>query len=135
MLDEDKDPEGTKEFWQEWLKAMDTYAGTRIDILVPEKFVHMIYGREEADRMEANYEDWIIAQFEGLLFVDAIPELSQLYGDNACLRYEKYKLNKDKPKREGTKNGKEEQDDYNLPSNLSPEQAEYFKALKKRKQK
>lgn len=135
VLDDDKDPEGSKAFWQCWLNAMEVYAGTTLDILIPEKFVHMIYGREEADRMEADYEDWVTAQFEGLAFVEAIPELSQFYGDNACLRYEKYKLNRDKPKREQAGKGKDEGDDYNLPSNLSAEQAEYFKALKQRKSK
>lgn len=49
-----------------------------------------------------------------------------MHGPNAKLRYDKYMLNKNKPKRD-TK-GKLVEDD--LPKNISDEQADYFAALK-----
>lgn len=54
------------------------------------KYIHIYYAREEADKLEANYVDWVEAQFEGLAFMNVIPELSQFYGENARRRYERY---------------------------------------------
>lgn len=52
---------------------------------------YLLWAIKDADTAEANYDEWIIAQFEGLAFLDDIPKLSQLSGDNALSRYYSYK--------------------------------------------
>lgn len=88
----DDKPNKTRQFFIIWKDCMEEYAG-----LVPElseadfsKYSHIVYGRVDADKKHAHYEDWIRAQFEGLSFLDAIPELVQFYGENARRRYDKY---------------------------------------------
>jgi hypothetical protein len=56
----------------------------------------MVYARQEADIEGADYDDWIAAQFEGLSFLKSVPELYQLYGQNAKKRYQSYMTSKGK---------------------------------------
>lgn len=93
----DTDQEGTLEFYSEWQSAMLEYTGLESQIYIDKdykKYVHIIYGKQAADSIEAPYRDWIVAQFEGLAFLNAIPELSQFHGENSLKRYEKYLRNK-----------------------------------------
>jgi hypothetical protein len=60
------------------------------DIEDPDKKVVFIYARECADSIKANYQDFIDAQFDKWSYLESVPELSQLYGENAKLIYQKY---------------------------------------------
>lgn len=90
-IDSDTDKEGTQAFHYHWQAAMQKYAGLSDDLITNiESYVCMLYGRLDADDNDAAYTDWIAAQFEGLAFLDAIPNPSQFFGDNARVRYEEY---------------------------------------------
>lgn len=89
----DKNREATLEFYAIWQQKMIDYSGLNELIDVDNnysKFVHFVYGRQEADALNVDYDFWITAQFEGLVFLDAVPELSQFYGEGAKTRYERY---------------------------------------------
>lgn len=92
----DVDEQGTKQFYEVWFNTMHKYCGRTIDLDSDEKLANMVYGRQEADEKGAHYVDWIEAQFNQLAFLNAIPELSQLYGENAKSRYERYMLKQGK---------------------------------------
>lgn len=55
-------------------------------------YFNFVYGRLEADESGADYNDWIDAQFEGLAFLDSIPEPNQLYGEFSRKRFMSYTL-------------------------------------------
>ena len=54
------------------------------------KYAHLVYARNHADEVGADYEDWVVAQFEGLSFMNVVPEIYQFYGEGAVNRYERY---------------------------------------------
>lgn len=89
----DEYKENTQLFYMKWQEKMLEYIGpeelTNLDKDYV-KFVHMVYGRLAADNSDADYGEWIAAQFDGLAFVNAIPEINQFYGENAKLRYERF---------------------------------------------
>lgn len=89
----DPTPEKTRQFYSYWQKYMVEYAdlGELIDIENDySKYCHLVYAKDYADEHNADYEDWVVAQFEGLTFVTAVPEIYQFYGDGALKRYERY---------------------------------------------
>lgn len=91
----DDNPDNTKMMYMEWQKKMLEYVGPDEVSNLDKDFVkysNMLYARIAADEMDADYETWVEAQFDGLSFVNAIPELGQFYGDNAKKRYERYVL-------------------------------------------
>lgn len=92
VLNDDKEND-TLDFYELWQNKMLEYVD---ELAVPKlkdnysNYIHMLYGRRAADEADAYYEDWIVAQFEGLAFLNTIPELQQFYGENALKRYERY---------------------------------------------
>lgn len=89
----DDKKESTLEMYGAWQTMMVEYTGNEDLITIDkdlQKYVHIIYAREAADKYKANYIDWVQAQFEGLSFLNKIPILSQFYGDNAKKRYDGY---------------------------------------------
>lgn len=89
----DERPEDTRRLYGYWQKYMIEYAGLEELIQIDNdysKYVHLVYARDQADDMKADYEDWVVAQFEGLSFMEVVPELYQFYGDGAEKRYERY---------------------------------------------
>lgn len=90
LMDEHK--EDTSKFYGIWQESMVKHTSMEgLDLLSDYvKYAHMVYGREQADECDAYYEDWVEAQFDGLSFMNVIPELSQFYGENAKKRWEKY---------------------------------------------
>ena len=66
-----------------------------VDFLVDKMtlLVAFVYARQDADSNNATYKDWIEAQFEGLDYLNVVPEPDQLYGENAVKRYKKWILN------------------------------------------
>lgn len=89
----DEDKESTREYYAIWQKAMMVYSGveelTNIDKDLV-KFSHIVHARLAADKHDVDYEDWVEAQFSGLAFLDAIPEINQFYGEGAKTRYDRY---------------------------------------------
>lgn len=101
----DPSSEDTALFYMEWQKKMLEYVGPdEVENLDKDyvKYSNILYARIAADECGADYQQWIEAQFEGLSFVNAIPELGQLYGDNAKKRYERYMMRLVDNKEEGT---------------------------------
>lgn len=95
MEEMDKDEQGFRDFLITWQEKMEEYCGEGLEGLYKiennnDKLIHLVHGKREADELEAPYEYWIEAQFDGLAFLDAIPELSQFYGENAKGRYERF---------------------------------------------
>ena len=100
VIREDKNKKGTEEFYDAYKKMMMIYGNLTVDLMNPfnpEKFKHIVYGRQEADENGAKYKDWVKAQFEGLQFLGVVPELSQFYGDKAKERYERFYTKENKP--------------------------------------
>ena len=67
---------------------------------------------------------WIDAQFEGLSFLNAVPELSQLYGINAQKRYRSY------AQKQGL--AKKKKDDLPYKYNSDAE-AEYWRKIREKR--
>lgn len=84
----------TSQFFQLWKDKMLSYHDMMKQAVNIEddyiKYSNMVYGRMEADEMEADYEEWIDAQFEQLKFINTIPELGGFHGENAKNRYIRY---------------------------------------------
>lgn len=99
-IETDENKKGTEEFYQIYKKLMVVYANLEVDLknpFKPERFKHIIFGRQEADENKADYKTWIKAQFEGLQFLNVVPELSQFYGDKAKERYDRAYVQENKP--------------------------------------
>ena len=92
----DTDAERTREFYGAWQTKMLEYTNSEDLISIDKdlsKYVHMVYGREAADEVGvSDYEYWIESQFEGLSFLNVVPQLSQFYGDGAKKRYDSYSV-------------------------------------------
>lgn len=60
------------------------------------KRVHFVYARQDADMMKADYRHWVTAQFDAFAFMNLLPELGALHGEEAKNRYVKfmYKMKK-----------------------------------------
>lgn len=90
----DPNKEQTRDFYAIWQEVMLEYSGiqeiTDIDKDLT-KYANMVYARAEADEYDADYRDWITGQFEGLAFLNVIPEVYQMFGEGARNRYSKYK--------------------------------------------
>lgn len=92
----DEHKQGTMEIYEHWKAGLYEYAELieTIDIHSDwSKYAHFVFARVQADELKANYQDWIYAQYEGLAFLDVIPELTQFFGENAENRWRKYRNN------------------------------------------
>lgn len=126
IVSEDKDVEGTKKFYAIWQSTLLKYSTVSMDIKTSDDWVHMVFGRMEADENKASYKHWIEAQFEGLSWLNAVPQLNQFYGNNAYKRYRKYLADKGIA-------GSVDQDKA-LPTVFHSEgEREYFELLKKKR--
>lgn len=61
---------------------------------MPDKYVYFKRVRELTDEMDIPYDIYIEAQFEGLAWADSFPGPSQLVGDKAIERLNKYMYNR-----------------------------------------
>lgn len=95
IIKADDNETGTDKLYTAWKAALLKYASLDRSILpTSTDYVHFVYARQEADLYKADYTDWVVGQFEGLAFMNVVPELSQLYSGQAASRYESYKANK-----------------------------------------
>ena len=89
---QDKNKDGTKELSLSYIVTLEAKSGIEMRDVPKDyvKYSNFVYAREQADECNADYEDWVVAQFTGLEFMDVVPEIHQLHGDNAKKRYESY---------------------------------------------
>lgn len=123
VLDQNKS--GSKELYELWQHVGYNYSKSIMQVLKPEDFMHIVYGRIDAEENNASYVDWVTAQYEGLSFLKKVPELSQLYGPKAKERYMRYVSNK------GIRTDNE-RSMYNS-EYVDRSKEEYLKQLKKRR--
>lgn len=91
MIDSDPKPNRTRKFHDCYAALLLEYADIERDLKNPEDYVCFVYARLEADRVGADIEDWLRAQFEELnRTVSAVPSPNQLFSANALKRYYNY---------------------------------------------
>jgi hypothetical protein len=90
VIDGDDKPKQTDIMVVAWHTAVKTYYSKNIGLDDPELRSHFIYARIDADSMDADYYDWMYAQFEKWHYLNQIPHFTQLYGDNAKIVYQMY---------------------------------------------
>jgi hypothetical protein len=90
-LVKDADQSKSERMYREWRRCMEEYANFVYEVNSDSDFVNFIYAYREADKVKADYGDWMQAQFEGLAWMNTVPELEQLHTDNAHKRYVAYK--------------------------------------------
>jgi len=91
MVSNDPKPRRTRRFYTIYQTLLAEYAGIDRDYSDIEYYVCFVCARLEAERVKADPEDWLRAQFEELVkWVDAIPTPNQLFSDNALKRYNSY---------------------------------------------
>lgn len=127
-IEKDSNPQGSRLFYEHWRTAGLKYSTAFNDIVKEADFVHIIYGRQEADAASADYIDWITAQFDQLAFLSAIPEMSQLYGTNAQKRYQRYMSNRGIKRQPAAGNTLADKKEYG-----SSVEEEYFKKLREKR--
>jgi len=66
-----------------------------------EQYVNFCYANEEANEIEATPAEWIDAQFEGMAYMDVVPEMYQVHGDGAKMRYMSFKYGRIKKGQKG----------------------------------
>lgn len=108
IINSDENKGGTEALFNIWIETLTLKAGVKQGHRRGEiqYYVNMVYARRDADEMEADYKDWIEAQFAELAWMNVVPEVGQLFGDNAKNRYEKYviknKVTKNADRKENT---------------------------------
>jgi len=124
IIKNDNAPDKSKKFYLAWKKIVQSYAPGAVDIESEEDYADIVLARMEADKFKATYEDWITSQFEGLSFLDVVPNFNQLYGVNAKKRYREFINNKSYKKAGEISDDTE--DDFE-----TDEQKLYFEMLRK----
>lgn len=117
LLKEDADRNNTRKVYSLWKKISEEYSGISQDLCTDDDLVNMLFARQEADDLQAEYEPYLRSQFEGLAFLEVLPSLGALYGVNARSRYRLYEADI------GIK-GKKEKDKQPI-KKLTPEQQRY----------
>jgi hypothetical protein len=110
----DSSPEKTDIMEVAWNTAVGAFYKTRINIENETTRVHFIHAKNDADSVNADYYNWMYAQFEKWSYLNSVPAFTQLYGSNAKITYQVYMA---KFKKENT----------------STEEQNYFKQVKNEK--
>jgi hypothetical protein len=97
IIKADTNKKGSTAFYNTWQDLMLEYTGTSYELTTDEEKVHMVFGRQEADEIGADYYTYLKSQFEGLAFMNVVPEFGALYGVKAKSRYRKYIVEVKKP--------------------------------------
>lgn len=90
LLSNDPTPERTQKMHEAWRRACYEHYNSVFDTDDPNKTIAFYYAKIEADEIKADYDDWMLAQFNKWSYLDSVPEYVQLYGDDAKLTYNKY---------------------------------------------
>lgn len=90
-LKHDDNPEGTEELYNIYINRILEMTGIpnnyRND---PEQYINFKYAREQADKVGADYDLYIEAQFDALAFCNGIPKIEDLAGEKAQERLVRY---------------------------------------------
>lgn len=111
---DDPDKDGTARMQEAWKQSLFQFHSMEFPVDTSERQADLIYARETADKLKADYQDYMDAQFDRFSYLNAMPEFYQLYGENAELAYHKYMASQ---KREYT----------------TEEERKYFKTVKRGK--
>lgn len=92
MIQNDPKPNRTRKFHDCYAMLLMEYAAIERDLRSNcEDYVCFVYARLEADKVGADVEDWLRAQFEELnRIANVIPSPNQLFSENALKRYYSY---------------------------------------------
>ncbi len=85
-----KNKENTLNLYSIWQELMAQYTDEKGEIDNEEQFLNFVFARQEADGLDADYTDYLKAQFEKLQSYGYLPEMGALFGDNARKRYKSY---------------------------------------------
>jgi hypothetical protein len=113
-IQKDNDPEGTAAIHEIYQEIMQREANVEIDLSNEGRYAFMVYARQEADDVDAFYDDWVEAQFDALAFLNDVPNPNQLFGENAVERWKRYEGKKGKKRKaEGKSNFRDkDEEDY-----------------------
>lgn len=91
IIENDGNSLGTETLYKVYQSKVIMEAGLMNDYRkLPDKYQYFVKAREVADKYNVNYEDYVIAQFEGLEFTGNYPDPVQLTGEKALERLTKY---------------------------------------------
>lgn len=91
LIATDPNPERTKEFADTYAVILMETAGISRDLSKPQDYVCFLLAREEADKVKADADDWIRAQFEEIdKAFGSLPNPNQLFSEWATKRYYQY---------------------------------------------
>lgn len=89
LIDNDDNPKETKEIYEYYIGKIATKTGLSYSYN-QDHFVKFIEVRKLTDELDVPYNIFIDAQFDGLAWADSYPEPSQLTGEKALERLNKY---------------------------------------------
>lgn len=89
LVFDDMDPSGTNRMAIAWRASLKSFHGLEMEIN-DDQYAAIVLARRLADKAGAKYQDWMDAQFDRWTFMNAMPEFSQLHGDNATMAYTQY---------------------------------------------
>lgn len=91
MITNDPNPKRTRAYHDMYVNLLAEYAAIERDLTQPADYVCFVYARLEGDKVKANIEDWLRAQFEELgKAFNSIPNPRQLFSEWALKRYYNY---------------------------------------------
>lgn len=91
----------TKQLYDYWVTSVFNLCGETVDVTQSvDKFFHFVLAAAQALEVNAEAVDWVDAQFHGLAGFTSYPDPAQLHGENAQLRFVKYKAEVLKEKKE-----------------------------------
>jgi len=90
LIENDSTPDRTIAMAKAWQSAMSQFFGQDIKVEGIKEYIYFVHAKNDADHMQADYQDWINAQFEKWAFLNNAPAFSQLHGENAGLNYSLY---------------------------------------------
>ena len=102
QVQEDANPTQTEQFQRTWdalvQKEYGTVRAKAIEFTQFHQYVNFVWGRVQADKNKAKYQDWCMAQIDGLRFLGTEPFITSMHGDKANDRYDEYMKSKPKEK-------------------------------------
>lgn len=87
LISNDSDKYLTNQIYEYYCEKVLQEAGIEYSISTIEDYANLVYTKQCITDNNADYKHWIDAQFEKLAFVEAIPNLNQLHGENAIKRF------------------------------------------------
>lgn len=107
LVDNDPKQAQTIQFFQIYARRITAETGVTYPLAKGDyiRFVDFYFGREQADKLNAKYIDFINAQFEGWSFMSVLPMRYNMHGDTATDFYYKYMAQDKKEKNLSDKHG------------------------------